>query len=123
MTPSVGATDRRQASPTSTWTLNNSPELLSTDVKLTVKVLDKECFGTAGCNLEYKVLATWPPSKVARGDSYAITYEVSGPEDGKQIGTLIVNDDETFKTEEDFASTKNSSVKLKAAVTDISKNL
>jgi hypothetical protein len=93
--------------------------LAKADIKLTIKVVDKECFGDAGCNVGYRVRAAWPTRRL--GHTYEITYKVTGPKDGAQIGTLTVLPDGTYTGGEEFASTARSSTVLKPTVTEVEK--
>lgn len=99
------------------------PLLTAGDIKLEVKILDKECFGSAGCNVEYRVQAGWPKEAVREGETFEVTYEITGPEEGPQVGTFTINDDGTMLIEKEFASTPRSSTKLKPKVKDLERNL
>ncbi|SCG53841.1 hypothetical protein GA0070609_2878 [Micromonospora echinaurantiaca] len=89
------------------------------DFKLKVKVLKKQCFGSAGCNITYRIGVTYTgdgdldPSK-----TYEVTYQVKGAED-PIINTFEVTGDSASVQEEEMASTKRSSDKLTAVVTDV----
>ncbi len=93
--------------------------LKAADVKLSVKITDKQCFGSAGCNVQWEIKAGWPEGKVTRGDSCDVTYEVRGLTDAK-IGTLTIRDDDQYLSD-DFAlgQTKRRSDKITARVTEV----
>lgn len=80
--------------------------------RLTVKTLSKECFGSAGCNVSFRVEAGWEetynPDK-----EYELTYKILGGEDAK-IETMRIRGDEYERVTEDFISTRTSSSKLRA---------
>lgn len=101
--------------------------LTAADFELTLKIRDKECFGSAGCNVVYEVelgVDSNVRSKLKTDDrSYSITYEVTGPEDGAQIGTLEVSPDGTYSNNQDSASTPRSSTKLKVKITEVEMGL
>lgn len=95
---------------------------VAADFKLTVKVLEKKCFGSAGCNVTYRVVVaqanakTFDPSK-----EYEVTYEVKGIEDSA-VNTLKITGGQYSTDEKEFGSTKSSSIKLSAVITDISES-
>lgn len=63
------------------------------DFKPAIRVKSKECFGSAGCNIEYTIDLTWVgagPEPDADVD-YDITYQVTGGQDGAQIGTITAS--------------------------------
>lgn len=96
-----------------------SAVLLAADVKLTVKITDKQCFGSAGCNIEFDVKAGWPEAAVPRGTECDVTYEVRGFTD-PQTGTLTVRDDGTALTDSfNFGQTAKRSSKVTARVTEV----
>lgn len=90
------------------------------DFKLKVKVLRKRCFGSAGCNITYRIDVTYTglgdldPSK-----TYEVTYQVKGAED-PIINTFEVTGNSASVQEEEMASTRRAGDKLTAVVTDVS---
>jgi hypothetical protein len=88
------------------------------DFKLAVKVLSKQCFGSAGCNITYRIDASW--TKTFDPDiEYELVYEVRGGEDGPQINTITVQGDSYERTQEESISTSSSGAKLRAVVTSV----
>ena len=88
------------------------------DWKITVKVLERKCFGSAGCNITYRIDPTCTcdldPSK-----TYRVTYEVRGVEDGPAVGNFTVTGDTASLESEEQGQTTSSKAKLTAKVTDI----
>ncbi len=91
------------------------------DFKLGVKILRKQCFGSAGCNINYRIDVTYLGGELDPSKTYEITYEVTGAED-PIINTLEVTGDSASVQEEESAGTKRSSDKLTAVVADISES-
>ncbi|WP_200210379.1 hypothetical protein [Micromonospora coerulea] len=89
------------------------------DFKLKVKVLSKQCFGSAGCNITYRINVTYTGTGLDPSKTYEVTYQVKGAED-PIINTFEVTGDSASVQEEEMASTKRSGDKLTAAVTDVS---
>jgi hypothetical protein len=89
------------------------------DFKLTIKTLTKQCFGSAGCNVTYRVELGYTGPDLNPDTTYEVTYEVKGAED-PIIGTLTVTGDEYERPSEELASTKSSKAKLTVTVTDVS---
>lgn len=90
------------------------------DFKLTVKILEKQCFGSAGCNVQYRIskVAYTGPALNPDG-SYEISYKVTGLEDPK-IGTFTLNGDGSYSVDEmEIGQTANSGKVVKAAVTEV----
>lgn len=88
------------------------------DFKLTIKVLEKDNFGSAGSLITFRVNANWTgtydPDK-----TYEVVYEVRGDEDGPMINTMTVTGDEYERPSEETASTPSSSTRLTAKVTSV----
>jgi hypothetical protein len=88
------------------------------DFKLTVKVLEKQNFGSAGSNITYRIEAGWSktfdPAK-----TYELTYEVRGGEDGPAINTMTVTGDEYQRENEEYVSTGSVGQKLTVRATDV----
>jgi hypothetical protein len=90
-----------------------------TDFKLTAKVLSKKCFGSAGCNLTYRIIISYTGPDLDPSKSYEVLYEVRGGEDGPATNTFTVTGGESSVDEKEFVSTKKTSSKLTAVVTDV----
>jgi hypothetical protein len=89
------------------------------DFAISVKVLSKHCFGSAGCNITYRIDPSYSGHLLDSGDTYTITYEVTGVEDGPQINSFTLTGDQVQYESEESAQTTSSSVKLKAKVTGV----
>lgn len=89
------------------------------DFRLTVKILEKQCFGSAGCNVTYRIELSYGGPALDPSVTYELTYEVYGVEDGPQINTLDVTGDEYSTDNEENAQTTSASKKLTAKITDI----
>lgn len=89
------------------------------DFKIRVKILEKECFGSAGCSLTYRIEPKYTGTATLPDDrTISVIYEVRGGEDGPQINTFTVTGDNAeFDAEEDI-STTSSSKKLTAKATE-----
>lgn len=103
--PSTAAADRATPKPS--------------DFALRVKTLDKQCFGSAGCNVVYRVELAYHGPTLDPDTTYEVTYEVRGPEDGAQVGTLEVTGTKYTEPDEVVASTSSASTKLTAKVTEV----
>lgn len=95
------------------------PRPAAKDFKLTVKTLGKQCFGSAGCNVSYRILVAYSGDELDPSVSYDVVYEVRGGEDGPVTNTLTVTGDTSSVQEEESVSTKNRSAKLTVVVTDV----
>lgn len=91
------------------------------DFVLKVKITEKKCFGSAGCNVTYHIDMTYTGDTLDPSETWLITYQVAGVEDGPAINTLELTGDEYSYDEEEFGQTSSSSKKLTAKVTDIEK--
>src|SRR5690554_6373880 len=91
------------------------------DFSLAVKVLSKQCFGSAGCNVEFRIELTQEnPDKFFDPDAtYEITYEVKGGDD-PYINTLTVQGGTYQVQETEFISTPSGDSELRAEIVEIS---
>lgn len=114
---------RAAAAPTAEAPPPKAPGLGKRDVTLAVKILKKECFGSAGCNVRYRMVATVDKAKMEPDATYSVIYDVTGLEDS-QTGTLTLKADGTYE-QDDFLTgqTRTTKVRLKAVVTDVEKLL
>lgn len=119
--PAIAATTE----PTTTAPATEPPapaELTAADVELHVKIKSQQCFGSAGCLLEYEVQAGWPEDIVKPGDTYDVTYEVSGVKDGPQTNTLTITGPTQYEHQDTESAQTTRHVKsLKAKVTEVEK--
>lgn len=97
------------------------PSLTKTDVKLEIKVKSKQCFGSAGCSIEYAIDARTSIAKIKRSNAdWSVTYEITGDSSGPITGTLTLHPDGTYQQESFMqADTKRSAVQLKIKVLEV----
>jgi len=90
------------------------------DFIIKLKTTKKECFGSAGCLIDYHIDVTYAGAQ-ALDDSktYVVTYQVSGVKDGPAINSFDITGDQYFSDENESAQTPSSSTKLKAKATDV----
>jgi hypothetical protein len=96
------------------------PALSASDIRLTPKVTDKQCFGSAGCNVTIKVDMAYGGADLSADDTWEVTYEVKGGEDGPIIGTFEITGDQ-YTVNEESLSTRSRSTKVTIKVTDVEK--
>lgn len=122
---STTSTDRPAVTAAATPTPTDPPmttavaEPKPRDFELTVKTLSKQCFGSAGCNLTYRVEVGYDGPPLDPSNTYEVVYEVRGGEDGPQINTLTVEGDQSSVEREESISTSSSGRKLTAVVTSV----
>jgi hypothetical protein len=94
-----------------------------------LRITSKQCFGSAGCNLEYDVIPKWagdqPAADTQLDGKYDLTYAVTGSEDGPIVETMTVYP--TLKYEVPlfggFASTSSSYAELGVHVVRLREHL
>lgn len=91
---------------------------LPKDIQLRIKIKQKQCFGSAGCNVVYQVDANWTES-YNPSVTYDVTYEVRGGEDGPVINTMTITGDNFTHETDEMVSTKSKNTKLTAVVTSV----
>lgn len=96
------------------------PVLTASAVKLTPKVKDKNCFGSAGCSVTVKLEMGYTGPDLSPDETWEVTYEVRGGEDGPIIGTFEVTGPSYTVPEEDV-STPSKNTEITAKVTDVEK--
>jgi hypothetical protein len=96
-----------------------APQLGPKDWKVKVPIRSKECFGSAGCNIEFGVVPEYVGVEDASDGHYLVTFEVRGVEDGPMIQTFEVTDG-TIEWEDSLsAGLTDSSATIKAVVTSV----
>lgn len=90
------------------------------DFVLAVKVLEKQCFGSAGCNITYRIDVSYVGSTLPDPDhEFEVIYEVRGGEDGVITNTFTLTGDQVSIDSEEFTSTKRSKDKLTAVAIEV----
>lgn len=117
--PSAPDTSSQPATPAPAEAAYVTPK--PADFTVTLKVLSKQCFGSAGCNVTFRPVLT---QHIAKGlldpaITYDLTYTVTGDESGPQINTLSVTGDQYEQPDEGMASTPSSGTVLSAQVTSV----
>jgi hypothetical protein len=92
------------------------------DFKIGVKILERKCFGSAGCNVTFRITPDYTGAALDPSITWLVTYEVHGVEDGPQINSFEVTGDEASFESEERAQTKSSKTKLTVKVTDVTRN-
>lgn len=95
--------------------------LEAADIKLDVKITKRECFGSAGCVVQFKIRASVALDVLAASDrDWTVTYEVKGVDDGPQVAELTLHPDGMYDQDGyQSGQTPSRSTKLKATVTDV----
>ena len=116
--PTDEATDEPSEEPTkAAW--NPKPK----DFKIGIKILTKECFGSAGCNITYRIKPEYVGSQAfPDSGTTEVTYEVTGGEDTITNTFEIDSAGTAHFDKEEIASTEASSDKLSAKATEVSYN-
>jgi hypothetical protein len=90
------------------------------DFKVSIKVLSKQCFGSAGCNIEYRPRISGVGTLPEEG-TVEVSYKITGAEGPIQgTFTITLGEDPTVQgQDEESTSTSSSSAKLKIKITDV----
>lgn len=91
---------------------------LAADFKLGIKILEKQCFGSAGCNITFRVSVVHEAPPLDPDLDYELTYRIDGAED-PYVNTLSIRGNQSSADEEESVSTRSRSVTLKAVVTSL----
>lgn len=94
--------------------------LSPSDFKLKVRTLQKQCFGSAGCNITFQIEVVEYGGPDDLGEQrFRVVYEVRGGEDGPQTNNLIFEGDGYSYEEEETIQTSSSSRRLTAKVVEV----
>lgn len=83
-----------------------------------IRILKKTCFGSAGCNVTFRIKPSYNGIPLPDDQELTVTYEVRGGEDPKVNSFTMVGTEAEFDAEE-HTSTPSSRSKLRARVTDV----
>lgn len=90
------------------------------EIKLTIKITKKQCFGTAGCLVDFRIdNLSYIGEPMDKDKSYEVVYEVSGLKD-PYTNSLTLNGDGQFEYQkEENGQTPTTKVKLAAKVVSV----
>jgi hypothetical protein len=89
------------------------------DFELTVRILSKRCFGSAGCNIDFRNEVAYTAfDELNPATTYELTYEVLGSED-PHINTMTLRGDRYTTDETEFIGTDTADDELTAVVIDV----
>jgi hypothetical protein len=94
------------------------PSLAATDLTLTPKVTEKQCFGSAGCNVTVKITVGYGGPTLSEDDTWEVTYQLTGDESGPIVGSFELSGAK-YDQDEISLSTKSSKTKITAKATDV----
>lgn len=90
------------------------------DFKIKIKILKKQCFGSAGCLVDYRIdpeyVGTQPLPDTG---TVEVTYRVTGDESGPIDNTFTVEDGQASYDKEESLTSKSPATKIKAKVTSV----
>jgi hypothetical protein len=110
----------------SNTTATEEPEVVETvpveygpdDFEVDLSVKEKQCYGSAGCNLTLRVNPEFVGSE-SSDETWEVTFKVTGDESGPVFQTFSMDADEITFQEEVFISTPSANTKPKAKITDV----
>lgn len=95
------------------------PEFDVDDFTLDVKITDKQCFGSAGCNVQFRVDPTYLGAvEDLEGRDIDMTFVIKGDESGPQVGTIYLSNG-SYDQEIRTASTSSNGVKITARMQSV----
>lgn len=91
------------------------------DWKIAIKIKKKQCFGSAGCNVTFRINPNYVgDQQLPDSGTIEVTYVVKGDESGPITNSFTVEDGSASYDGEEFASTPRAATKLTAKVTEVS---
>ena len=96
--------------------VNTQPK--TKEFKVGIKILEKTCFGSAGCNVTYRIAPEYVgETPLPDGGTIEVTYEVKGLDDSS-INTFTIEGGTASFDEKEIGSTPTTNGKLSAVVTN-----
>lgn len=96
---------------------------LPTDFTLTVTVLEKQCFGSAGCNLTVRLgTPTYIGPVLSEDQEFTVVYNLLGGEQGPQTNSFTLRGSTMNYDAEEFIQTTSSRSVVTAKVTQVLPN-
>jgi hypothetical protein len=127
--PSASATQppTQTPSPTLSPTPSPTPEPEAVSYRLersrihpTLKVTERQCFGSAGCLITVELrLAIDDASSLPRDGTWDVTYAISGDESGSIIGTFQLFGNGKYEVNEELISTASENIQPRVRVVSV----
>jgi hypothetical protein len=95
-----------------------APAAVPSDFTIGIQVLETHCFGSAGCNVTYRID---PKTTTGCPSTCTVIYQVAGAVD-VQIGSFTMTGSIASIQESEFVQTKSSKAKLTATVSSVLPN-
>jgi hypothetical protein len=90
------------------------------DFKIGIKIIEKKCFGSAGCSITYRIKPDYVGTQeLPETGTIEVSYQVTGDSSGPQQNTFTIEGGQASFDKEEFADTPSSSTKLVAKVTEV----
>lgn len=89
------------------------------DFTIAVTVLSKQCFGSAGCNLTFRVKPAYSGLPLESSQNFRVLYTVTGDQSGPQTNSFTMAGTDASVTSEEIAETASSGVVLRATATEV----
>lgn len=120
-TSSSAAATSAAPAPTPTESPSAEPTFTTSDVEVSLKTTEKQCFGSAGCNVTVEPkIAVSSAMKAQTEGTVDVTFKVTGDESGPVIETAELDlASQQYSVSEIYLSTSSSGVKPKAIVTEV----
>lgn len=117
-TPAAAASAQAVESPAAPATESAETPPKPSDFTITVKILSKHCYGSAGCNVTFRIDVTYGGPALTQ--KYRVTYNLHGAEDPFSDSFTFDYAAKQITTEsETMVSTKSSKAVLTATVADV----
>jgi hypothetical protein len=94
-----------------------APTLDPSNYEVTLKILSKECFGSAGCNVTARPVIAGDTA--TNGVAAELTIEIRGGNDGASVQTITLDESGQYSADEALISTASAGRKLTAKITAV----
>lgn len=94
---------------------------VASDFEVPIKILSKQCFGSAGCNISYRPKIAADKSALPDSGTVEVSYRITGGE-GPILGTFLITLGDSPQVEgqdEESTETSSSGSTLKIKITDV----
>lgn len=88
------------------------------DFELTAQIVDKDCFGSAGCSVTFRPDLTYVGQPLDSDTTWLVIYEINGVEDAPQVGNIEVTGP-NYEGQEEFVDTASTKSKITLKVTSV----